>query len=102
MSDAPEVLAVVRKAILTLRGIEFPKTHDLTELSPLLPDDTRLDVESSVFEELNPYAIETRYPGVWEAPGREEALRAVERTRIIRQAARAHLPRQILETKGGR
>ena len=85
------------KAILTLRGVDFPKSHDLTELLALVPSDIRLGVDSTVFEELNPYAIEGRYPGVWEPIEREEALSTVDAAKRIRQAIRALLPQETLQ-----
>ncbi len=83
------------KALLTLRGIEFPKSHDLTELVALIPADLHLDVSPAIFEELNPYAIETRYPGLWEPIEREDGIRAVDSARRVREAVRALLPRDL-------
>ncbi len=140
MSEAPEVLAVVRqwvekaehdlrnaehtltltedcpfdtvcfhaqqcvekylKALLTLHGVRFPKTHDLTELFPLLPPQAQLTIPSSDLVEINPYAVETRYPGDWEPQTRQDAIRAVEIARRLREAVRGQLPPQIIEPKG--
>ncbi len=80
------------KALLVFHRIDFPKIHDLTELYALLPTALRLPIEPRHLERLNPYAIEGRYPGVWEPVEREEALRAVEAARAIRDAIRCALP----------
>jgi HEPN domain-containing protein len=56
------------KAILLFSKVDFPLTHDLQELIEVceeagivLPEDLK-DVDT-----LTPYAVETRYPGYWEA-----------------------------------
>lgn len=66
------------KALLIFHRIDFPKIHDLTELYALLPKDLRLPIDPRFLDRLNPYAIEGRYPGVWEPVERDDALRAVE------------------------
>jgi HEPN domain-containing protein len=66
------------KALLTFHGVDFPKTHDLTELVALLPPSARPLIPSTELVDINPYAIETRYPGDWEPQNREDALRALE------------------------
>ena len=66
------------KAALSFFGKDFPKTHDLTELAALLPEGKFMKVPSQALKELNPYAIETRYPGDWEQQTRAEAVRAVK------------------------
>jgi HEPN domain-containing protein len=80
------------KALLISRQIDPPKIHDLTELYALLPDGLLEDFNVHSLEELNPYSIEGRYPGVWEPVEQAEALRAVEAARMIRQAIRRVLP----------
>lgn len=84
------------KALLTLRGIAVQKTHDLTELLPRAPTDTRLEAFAGEVAELNPYAIETRYPGDWEPQTREDAERAVALARRLREAIRERLPKEVL------
>ncbi|WHZ28627.1 MAG: hypothetical protein OJF51_003425 [Nitrospira sp.] len=80
------------KALLISWQIDPPKIHDLTELYALLPDGLLVDFDARLLEELNPYSIEGRYPGVWEPVEQAEALRAVEAARTIRQAIRRVLP----------
>ncbi|MGE3977466.1 MAG: HEPN domain-containing protein [Nitrospira sp.] len=84
------------KALLLSRHVDPPKIHDLTELYALLPDGLLVDVDARLLEELNPYSIEGRYPGVWEPVEQAEALRAVEAARTIRQAIRRILPATCL------
>lgn len=85
------------KALLVFHRIDFPKIHDLTELYALLPKDLRPPLDPHLLDRLNPYAIEGRYPGVWEPVERDEALRAVEAARTIRDAVRRALPLSCLE-----
>ena len=84
------------KALLTLKRIQFPRTHDLTELASLLPPDARLGSSPPDLAEITPYAVEARYPGAWEAIGREEALSAVKLAREVREAVRVHIPKTLL------
>jgi len=64
------------KALFTAKNIEFPKTHNLLLLSNLL-----LDADIAKFngelENLTKYAIESRYPGEYVEPGRNEAEESV-------------------------
>ncbi|MDR7574370.1 MAG: HEPN domain-containing protein [Armatimonadota bacterium] len=80
------------KALLVFHGLEVPRTHDLTEILPLLSAGVavRLDVDELV--ELNPYPVGVRYPGLGPEPGREEARRALEIARRVRAEARSALP----------
>ena len=54
------------KAVLLHRKVEFPFTHDLSELLDALAD-AGIEVPESLAEAdaLTPYAVETRYPGFW-------------------------------------
>ncbi len=80
------------KALLTLRLIPFSKTHDLAELRDSVPSNLGLDLSADDLAELSPYAVETRYPGIWESLGRDEAARAVEIAKRVRSAVRTLLP----------
>jgi HEPN domain-containing protein len=86
------------KAFLTLRGVDFPKTHDLEALArrvrnglvaPLAPDD---------LARLTGYATVARYPGA-EKVTLAEARSAVAASRRVRKAVRAALPRNLLRRK---
>lgn len=67
------------KGLLIFHNKPFPKTHDLLELETLL-----LEVESEInkihgeLEFLNPYAIETRYPGNYPEVTLDEAQKAYD------------------------
>ncbi len=60
------------KALFTSRNIEFPKTHNLLLLSNLLHD-ADITTLNEELERLTKYAIESRYPGEYVEPGRNEA-----------------------------
>lgn len=51
------------KARLVLAGVHFRKTHDITELSALLPAEDRPELAAEEQERLSAYAVITRYPG---------------------------------------
>ncbi|MDW7709791.1 MAG: HEPN domain-containing protein [Deferrisomatales bacterium] len=79
------------KAILLHRQVDFPFTHDLSELLDTMAA-AGIDVPPAFAEAdaLTPYAVETRYPGFWgEVSEREvaEALRLAEA--VVRWAEEA-------------
>jgi HEPN domain-containing protein len=80
------------KALLTWRGMEFPKTHDLVLLFNRLGPGCGLDLRVEDLQPLNRYSVETRYPGDWDSINLQEASRAVEKVRHIREAVRRVLP----------
>ena len=72
------------KALLVYYGIQFPRSHDLTELQPLFPKGKWPEsVTIHELAELGPYAVEARYPGEWEMPDLIEASHAVELAKKI-------------------
>lgn len=78
------------KAVLLHRKLEFPFTHDLAELLDTLAD-AGIDVPSMLSEadELTPYAVETRYPGLWGEITEldvEEAIRMAEKALVWARA----------------
>jgi HEPN domain-containing protein len=81
--DAQQAAEKALKAVLVQRGLAFPKTHALAELLTLVAR-SGLDLPADVREAtlLTPYAVEARYPGVWEevtAADYQEALRVAQR-----------------------
>ena len=86
------------KALLVLRGIEFPKTHDLEALFARLRNGTKPELLPADLARLSRYATTTRYPGVDEIT-LSEARKAVASSRRIRRAIRALLPRVARATK---
>jgi HEPN domain-containing protein len=87
------------KGLLSFRGIDFPKIHDIEQLL------THADVEAaaaiSVEEQrlLTAYATVTRYPGDYEPVTVTEARRAVALARRVRAAVRKELPIALLRTR---
>jgi len=65
------------KALLLQLHVEFPRTHDLARLLDLLKT-ARIDLPAEVDEAfaLTQYAVQTRYPGIWEPVTRQEAREA--------------------------
>jgi HEPN domain-containing protein len=79
------------KALLSSHRIDFPKTHDVTELLALLPTTARLGLRPEELADLNPYAIEGRYPGEAESEDRADAKSAIEIALKVRLAVRKTL-----------
>lgn len=79
------------KALLVLRGIDFPKTHDLEALAARLRNGPKPALSPDELARLKRYATVTRYPGA-EPISLSEARRAVAAARRIRKAVRALLP----------
>ncbi|MHB8762909.1 MAG: HEPN domain-containing protein [Deferrisomatales bacterium] len=54
------------KAVLLRRRVEFPFTHDLAELVETAEAaGLAIPPEVARADELTPFAVETRYPGLW-------------------------------------
>ena len=86
------------KALLVLRAIDFPKTHDIEKLIFLLPATARTSLTAEEQAKLTEYATGARYPGWGEIP-LAEARRAVALARRLRREIRRVLPREILRRK---
>ena len=84
------------KALLVSQNIDFPKTHNIPELLALVPASIRPVLSAEEQEQLTEYATVTRYPGEWEPVTREDAERAVEVARKVREAVRKQLPSAAL------
>ena len=87
------------KAALVYRGSEVPRTHDLTELLVLVRHGGDVDVEARDTQLLMPYAVQARYPGIWDATARAEAEEAVEAAKQVRAAVRSVLPEGALGSR---
>ena len=83
------------KALLVLRSVDFPKTHDLRVLMQRIPADINLRLRIEEVISLNRYTIEARYPGDWEPFNRKEAEKAVAIARKVRKAVNAYLPTEM-------
>jgi HEPN domain-containing protein len=89
------------KALLTFRGTDFAKTHDLEAVAARLRNGRRPSLLADDLARLTRYATVTRYPGA-EDIGLGEARRALAATRRIRKAVRAVLPKGLLRSSGGK
>jgi HEPN domain-containing protein len=70
------------KAALVFHDIDFPKTHDITELIELLKPSLNLKRTIPNAGQLTQFAVTTRYPGSWGEITREEveaALRTADK-----------------------
>ena len=82
------------KALLVLRGTEFPRTHHISVLLALLPASLRPDLTPEEQERLTDYAVSTRYPGDYGLIPLAEARQAVKIARKVRNHIRKRLPKQ--------
>jgi HEPN domain-containing protein len=80
------------KALLVLNDIEFGRTHHLSRLLALLPASLRPQMTPEEQERFTEFAVITRYPGDYDPITREEARRAVQTARRIRNQMRRRLP----------
>lgn len=95
-SHAQQCAEKYLKALLVLHEVGFPKTHDLSEILNLAPAAVGLGLTVLDVVVLNPYAVETRYPGNWEPIAQTDAEAAVAAAKKVREAVRSHLPEQAL------
>lgn len=84
------------KALMSFRGAEVPRTHDIEELLRGL--DPPLELPLSVEEQrlLTSYATITRYPGNYEPVSLPEARMAEALARRVRTAVRKQLSREAI------
>lgn len=79
------------KALLTLKNIDFPKTHDIEKLLDLLPANIDLPLSIKQQRQLTGYATAARYPGDYEEISTAEAQQALRIARRIRKEIRSLL-----------
>ena len=78
------------KALLVRHGLNFPKTHDLTQLKNLVSSlDADVLLMTPALDVLNPYGIDMRYPGLQATS--KDARDAVTAVKTVRKFARAKL-----------
>lgn len=82
------------KAVLTLKGIDFPRTHDIGALIRKLPARIRPLLNDEEERRLTDYATVTRYPGDYEHIPVNEARKAVKIARRVRRELRKALPKK--------
>lgn len=75
------------KGLLVWHSIDFPRTHDIVLLARLVPEMSAGAPEIEELLQLNRYAVETRYPGDWEAISTQEAEQAVGLARYVSERA---------------
>lgn len=72
------------KAYLRHLDVDFPKTHAIEVLLDLLKTkDVKIPHNVDESFELSQYAVQTRYPGEWEAVTKKEAEGALERAALV-------------------
>ncbi len=75
---AQQTVEKALKGLLTHHNIPFPKIHHLVRLLDMVaPYHKELESFREQCAVLSNYAVEMRYPGVWDDPEREDAMEAV-------------------------
>jgi HEPN domain-containing protein len=96
---AQQVVEKYLKALLVLKGIPFPKTHNIEDIIALLPPGCRPKLNENDQEKLTEYATVTRYPGDYEPISLDEAKKAVRIARSVRREIRKLLPKPALSSR---
>jgi HEPN domain-containing protein len=84
------------KALLVLRAVPFPKTHDIGVLLALIPSKIRPKLDKNTRDRLTAYAVVMRYPGAGSDISLAQARKAVAVARRVRKEVRKHLPKAAL------
>ena len=74
------------KAYLVFKQLDFPYTHNIRSLMQLCEGDWIVDISDA--DELTPYAVTTRYPGIDDRVTRKDAIYAVELAKKARKVVR--------------
>lgn len=84
------------KAYLIYKDVQFEKVHDLGDLVSMCTTKAEnfKEIHDTV-EELTPFAVDVRYPGVYEEITLEEAHEAVEVARKTKEFVIEKLPKQV-------
>jgi len=78
------------KALLILKDVDFPKTHDLATLNTLCSQTGILTgFDPQQLADLTKYAVQARYPG--SQPTLDEAKETLETAKTVRRFARSFL-----------
>jgi len=83
------------KALLAFQSIDFPKTHDISELIALLPSNISIHLTPEEQERLTDYATVTRYPGDYDEIPLAETRRAIRIARRVRNEIRKLFPKEL-------
>ncbi len=78
------------KAYMVYHDIDFPYTHDIKKLLDLCGPQTWIK-EIDDAEELTPYAVTARYPGVEEIVTEDEAIQAIKLASAVKKTIRKAL-----------
>jgi HEPN domain-containing protein len=84
------------KALLVLKGTNFPKTHDIAHLMALLPPSWRPKLDDAQQERLTDYATVNRYLGDYEPISLTEAKEAVKIARQVKKEIQKLLEKKPL------
>jgi len=79
------------KAYLVFQGVDFPFTHNIARLLELCGEHTDWTGRLAAAEELTPFAITTRYPGMEEEVSKDEGMRAIEIAEEVKDGVREEL-----------
>lgn len=74
------------KAYLVYKQVDFPYTHNIRSLFQLCVGDWVAEITDA--DELTPYAVTTRYPGVDDRVTRKDVLHALELAKKVRKVVR--------------
>ena len=89
--QAQQAIEKSMKGLLTIHQVEFIKTHNLVLLLDLcLPFIPNLDDYREHFAEMTVYAVETRYPGDFFTPSKDEAKSALDVAEEVLDIVRKH------------
>ncbi len=84
------------KAGLILESIAFPFTHDLDVLRNLLPSGWSVKETHSDLADLTEWAVEGRYPGDWQEPTLDDAIRAESAATLVYELISSEMTRRGL------
>ena len=87
------------KAVLVLKAIPFPKTHNIRVLMALLPRKSRPPLGEDAQDRMTEYAAVTRYPESGLDISLTAARKAVAIARRVRREVRRLLPRAGLRPR---
>jgi len=90
--DSQQAAEKALKAVLVLKGIDFPRVHSIGHLIELL-ELGNVKVPQSVKNaaSLTHHAVESRYPGISESVTRKEYLEALELAEKVVDWATSHI-----------
>ena len=82
------------KAYLVFKQVDFPYTHNIRSLIQLCIGDWIVEISDA--DELTPYAVTTRYPGIDDRVTRKDVIDALELAKKVRKVVRRVLKEEGL------